>query len=288
MVSTSLTITTEEIMKKIAIILVAFACASFLTAADFTAQVVSVSGKVEVLNGNLWEKLSVGDTLKSGDTIQSGFRSSAVLKIKDSTVNVDALTRMTVEQLSENSQKDNVRVFVKTGGIKSDVQKTNGKKVGFTVRTPVATASVRGTEFSVQNTFNSTQVNTTRGKVAVWSGNNSERISSDENPANENSVDDENDKSEKNPQNESEHFDNSFENAPHGALTVSQGQGSEFGSGGNIGSQRNSAENSTNGDIGRGTSFQSDMERGMQKTDEIGKRERNSSSSLIVNVTVED
>lgn len=267
-------------MKKLSFIFAFLVCFSFLFAADFTAQVVSVSGKVEVLNGNLWKALSVGDNLKSGDTIQTGFRSSAVLKIKDSTVNVEALTRMTVEQLSENSEKDNVRVFVKTGGVKSDVQKSNSKKIGFTVRTPVATASVRGTEFSVENTFSSTRVNTTRGKVAVWSGKNSERVSSDINSAG--------DGNDKNEENESKNSDNSFENAPHGALTVAQGQGSEVGTGGNIGSQRMSAENETKGDIGRGMENPSNMGRGNQNMDDIGKRDRNLSSSLNVNVTVEN
>lgn len=268
----------KKLISFLAVVL--FACSIF--AADFTAQVISVSGKVEVLNGNSWKALSVGDNLKSGDTIQTGFRSNAVLKIKDSTVNVEALTRMTVEQLSENSEKDNVRVFVKTGGIKSDVQKSNGKKVGFTVRTPVATASVRGTEFSVENTFSATRVNTTRGKVAVWSGKNSEKISFDENSENG-----ENNKNEEKGQNKSENSDNSFEKTPHGALTVGQGQGSELGAGGNIGSQRMSAENETKGDIGRGMENPSNMGRENQNTD-VGKRDRSLSASLDVNISIEN
>lgn len=261
-------------MKKIAFIFAALACSSFLAAADFTAQVVSVSGKVEVLNGNSWKTLAAGDTLKSGDTVQTGFRSVAVLKIKDSTVNVAALTRMTVEQLSENSEKDNVRVFVKTGGVKSDVQKSSGKKVGFTVRTPVATASVRGTEFSVENTFDSTQVNTTRGKVAVWSGKNEKNDGLGQNaPSSE----------------------TSFEDAPHGALTVAQGQGSEFNAGGNVGSQRASAEKNAKGDVGRGTSTPSDLGRGPEQNghslENNGQQRGGSSSgssSLTVKVTFEN
>lgn len=276
--------------------LISFAAVALLScsifAADFTAQVVSVSGKVEVLNGNSWKTLAAGDTLKSGDTVQTGFRSGAVLKIKDSTVNVAALTRMTVEQLSENSEKDNVRVFVKTGGVKSDVQKSNGKKVGFTVRTPVATASVRGTEFSVENTFDSTQVNTTRGKVAVWSGKNSERVLSDENPSGgENEKNERNDERGQNAQ----ISETSFENAPHGALTVAQGQGSEFNAGGNVGSQRASAERSAKGDVGRGTSTPSDLGRGPEQNGrDFGNNGQqrggssSGSSSLTVNVTVEN
>lgn len=269
-------------MKKIAVLFAAFICSSFLFAADFTAKVVSVSGKVEVLKGNEWKTLAAGDSLKSGDTVQTGFRSSAVLNIKDSTVNVTALTRMTVEQLSETSEKDNVRVFVKTGGVSSNVQKSNGKKVGFTVRTPVATASVRGTEFSVENTFDATQVNTTRGKVAVWNGKNSENVSSDSTSSaaesNQNNDGDENNTNAS---------DSSFENAPHGALTVAQNQGTNLDFGGNVSSQRETAENGAHGDIGRGMGNPSDKNIA-QNLNSPNVNTIGTSASLIVNITVKE
>ncbi len=189
-------------MKKIvSFALVAFASVSFLFAADFSAQVVSVSGKAEVFAGSGWKAISAGDSLKSGDMIQTGFKSSVVIKAKESIINVSPLTRMTVEQLSEETEKDNVRVFVKAGGISSDVKKADSKKIGFTVRTPVATASVRGTEFSVRNKFNSTDVDTRRGSVAVWRERNSENVSHD--------------------------FEDSasFEKAPHGTVFVNANQG---------------------------------------------------------------
>lgn len=202
-------------MKKIVSLVFAFfVSASFLFAADFSAEVVSVSGKAEVLIDSGWKSISIGDSLKSGDMIQTGFKSSIVIKAKNSIINVSPLTRMTLEQLSENSDKDNVRLFVKAGGISSDVKKTDSKKIGFTVRTPVATASVRGTEFSVQNKFNSTDIDTSRGSVAVWRGRNSVDVSSDE----ETSV--------------------SYENSPHGAVFVKANQGVGLTSGKMITSQK--------------------------------------------------
>lgn len=252
------------------------ACAAF--SSDFTAQVVSVSGKAEVLSGTTWKALSAGDTLKNGDVVQTGFKSGAVLKIKESTINVASLTRMTVEQLSESQDKDNVRVFVKTGKVSSNVQKANGKKVGFTVRTPVATASVRGTEFSVENTFSATQVQTSRGKVAVWSGKNSENVSSGENGGGNSEQTQENAGNQEN-------LDSSFENAPHGALTVTQNQKTELGKSGNVVSQQKAAENSAT-NIGNGTSVQSDMGKSKRQNEpDVGTR--NSYASLSVNVSVE-
>ena len=254
-----------------------FAGAAF--SSDFTAQVVSVSGKAEVLNGDGWKPLSAGDTLKSGDIVQTGFKSGAVLKIKESTVNVAALTRMTVEQLSENQDKDDVRVFVKTGKVSSNVQKTNGKKVGFTVRTPVATASVRGTEFSVENTFSATQVQTKRGKVAVWSGKNSENVSSGEKGGNNS------EQTQKNGENQ-ENSKISFENAPHGALTVTQNQRTELGNSGNVRPQQKEAENSSK-NIGNGTSPQSGAGKS-KKQNEPDVSTRNSYASLSVNISIEN
>lgn len=204
-------------------------------AANFTAQVTEVSGKAEVLQGTEWKSLKIGDVLKNGDTIQTGFKSSLVLKVKDSIVNVSALTRMTVEQLSENPQKDNVRVFVKTGSISSDVKKSENKKLGFTVRTPVATASVRGTEFSVTNNFDSVGVNTTRGSVAVWNENNSESVEQNS------SGQDDADNSQSNDDGSKD-----YENAPHGSIFVNQNQGTSVSSNGNVSSQQKNASSNAN------------------------------------------
>ena len=219
-------------MKKIVLFIFSIFCsASFLFAAGFSAQVVSYSGKAEVLSGGTWKSLSVGDNLTNGDVIQTGFKSYITLKIKESTVNVEPLTRVTVENLSENSKKDNVRLFVNAGGVSSNVKKDGIKKVGFTVRTPVATASVRGTEFSVQNNFDSSKVETKRGSVAVWNGKNSVDVA------------DISDYSEENSDSVANINDDSFENAPHGALFVKQGQETSVNSG-NAVSLRNEAASS--------------------------------------------
>lgn len=207
-------------MKKIvAFVLFLFCSVSVLLAKDFSAQVSAFSGKAEVLSGGSWKPLAVGDTLKNGDMVQTGFKSSLTLKIKDSTVDVAALTRMTVEQLAENSGKDNVRLFVDAGGVSSSVKKTGLKKIGFTVRTPVATASVRGTEFSVQNNFDSVKVDTTQGSVAVWNGKNSVSVAEDSENADGNGSEENADAL-------------AFENAPHGAVFVKRGQSTSVTSGG--------------------------------------------------------
>lgn len=261
-------------MKKIILSLsfaLIFTFASF--AANFTAQVASVSGKAEVLNGTEWRILRVGDTLKNGDTIQTGFKSSIVLKVKDSVINVAALTRMTVEQLAENSQKDNVRVFVKTGSVTSEVNRTENKRIGFTVRTPVATASVRGTEFSVENTFNSVAVNTTHGSVALSRGTNSVDVAPESDGETESSESEQGDSAQA----------SGFESSPHGTVFVNQNQSAEVSTVGSISSPSASAASSTR--LEGATQSLSESER--QQENRPSATTKSTKASLTINISIE-
>lgn len=253
-----------------------------LFAENFSAQVLQVSGKAEVLNGTEWKVLSVGDSLKNGDTIQTGFKSSLVLKVKESTINVAPLTRMTVEQLSENPQKDDVRVFVKTGSVNSDVKKSANKKLGFTVRTPVATASVRGTEFSVENTFNSVAVNTSRGSVAVSRGTNSVQVAQ-ETDSSETVAEQEDSESQESESLSQNAQDSSFENSKHGTVFVNQNQSAEISSSGNISSPSQSAASSAR--LEGATQSLSESE--SQQENRSSSSSKNTKANLTVSIKIE-
>lgn len=148
----------NNIKNKTAFILLAFAAC--IPAAAFNATVLSVQGTAEVQDGSIWEEIVQGDELEEGSVISTGFKSSLVLKIKESTVTVGQLARVTIEELSESQASDNVCVYIDSGNIDASVGKESGKKVGFKIRSPVATASVRGTSFSV----------TSSGKLSVTDG----------------------------------------------------------------------------------------------------------------------
>ncbi|MCR4821835.1 MAG: FecR family protein [Treponema sp.] len=138
------------------------------------ATVVSTKGKAEVQKGTSWVPLKTGDSLDQGSVIQTGFKSEIILKIKESTVTVAPLSRITLKTLVEREgingaqAKDETSIYLDTGTLKSNVKKTADRRVGFTVRSPVATASVRGTEFSFGTKFKSTELSTSSGKVAFW------------------------------------------------------------------------------------------------------------------------
>ncbi len=113
------------------------------------AKVVSVSGKVEVQTSDgTWKALSEGDSISKGDVISTGFKSEAKFSIGDSVLSVGPLTRLTLEQLAANTNKDEARLFLTTGSVQADVNQTESKRIDFKVRSPAATASVRGTSFS--------------------------------------------------------------------------------------------------------------------------------------------
>ena len=126
-------------------LLILGSCFSFAVASTEVAIVNSVVGKVEVQVNESWIQVKNGDILSSGSVISTGFKSSAVLYIGESLIEVRALTRLTIEEIKEQNQNYNTTMFLDAGSIKADIKKSENKRVGFKVRTSVATASVRGT-----------------------------------------------------------------------------------------------------------------------------------------------
>lgn len=156
-------------MKKIVLFTVAF----FICSLGFSieAKVISVSGKAQVQKSGVWKNISVGDVLSKGNLIQTGFKSQVVFSIKsnneNSKITVNQLSRITIEQLMEDNSGDTTSVFVTTGSVKSEIKKTTDFRTNYTVRSPVATASVRGTELTLSNGFRCSSVATHQGNVAV-------------------------------------------------------------------------------------------------------------------------
>lgn len=114
------------------------------------ARVTYVKGKAEVLKSDTWVQLNVGDTVNNSDVISTGFQSEVKIEYGGSIMALGALTRITLENLSSSEKKDNVSVYLNTGAVRSKVTHTQEKRVAYKVKTPVAVASVRGTDFTVR------------------------------------------------------------------------------------------------------------------------------------------
>lgn len=121
----------------------------FCTAVLFAdnASVISTVGKVEVNRNNEWIPLKENAVVSEGEIISTGFKSEAIIRYKDSVMKMGPLTRITLEKLAASETKDDVSLFLNTGAVRSTVNHSENKRVSYTVRNPIAVASVRGTDF---------------------------------------------------------------------------------------------------------------------------------------------
>lgn len=150
--------------KKIICAAVFSAIATISFAEDAT--VVSVTGKVEVNRKDQWVALNANSKISEGEVISTGFNSEALIRYNGSVMRLGPLTRITLEKLATSEKKDDVSVYVSTGAVRSTVKHTENKRVTYTVRNPVAVASVRGTDFMFIGTGKTTCYN---GAVALMS-----------------------------------------------------------------------------------------------------------------------
>lgn len=127
------------------------------------AKVVSVKGKVEIQEAGMWVPVEKGDIIEKGTVISTGFNSELVVAVKNSTFTLGPLTRVTIENLVTKGNKDTTQIYIDSGSIAANVSNKGGRRTGFKVRSPVATASVRGTAFIVSS---SGKLTVTEGLVA--------------------------------------------------------------------------------------------------------------------------
>ncbi len=132
-------------MKKLILLFLGMLITGFVFADN--AIVASVKGKVEVNRNNTWIQVKPGDKIAESEMISTGFNSEAKIKYNDSVLYLAALTRVTLDTLISTSTTDKVNVYLNTGAVRSKVNHTENKRVSYTVRNPVAVASVRGTDF---------------------------------------------------------------------------------------------------------------------------------------------
>lgn len=149
-------------MKKILFALIV-AGLSLLTAKD--AAIESISGRVQISKGSGWITAKNGDVIPPGAVISTGFKSTCVLNTGDAEITVAQLTRLTLEELVEQNDTVSTTLFLNGGKINTSVSRERVRQ-DFTVRSPIATASVRGTSFN----FDGKNLEVLTGLVLVESG----------------------------------------------------------------------------------------------------------------------
>ena len=121
--------------------------------ASAVTRLSGLTGKVQVqLNSGAWFSVTGAQAVavKPGDKIHTGFKSSVTLTFPNgSTVTVGPMSLYLVQQLQYQNGQLKAVSSVKLGEVAATVNRLSGAASDFIVRTPTATASVRGTRFSV-------------------------------------------------------------------------------------------------------------------------------------------
>ena len=130
--------------------------------AQTEAVVKEVTGKVEVKDvGGTWRPAALGAKVAMGGSISTGFSSTALLDLGTSTLKVAPLTRMQLVDLVARQGSVSTSLFLKVGKVHAEVKSVEGVRQDFTLKSPQATAAVRGTEFD----FDGLTVNVVNGVV---------------------------------------------------------------------------------------------------------------------------
>ncbi|MCL2066482.1 MAG: FecR family protein [Treponema sp.] len=138
-------------MKSLAVLIIMLQTAAAAFAQNGEAFIRELTGTVGVKPPGAaeWTQAAAGDRIVKEASISTGFRSMAILVVGSSVITVQALTSLTLEEIINMSNTETVNLELRTGRIRTDVNPPAGVRTSFVVRTPMATASVRGTSFEL-------------------------------------------------------------------------------------------------------------------------------------------
>ncbi|MDP4000741.1 MAG: FecR family protein [bacterium] len=116
-----------------------------------TLKVLSVSEDVEIRKeGGGWEDANTNMRLEDGDEISTGPDSIITLQFPDGTImQVSELTQVRVGFLLSEGNAVRAEIQLKIGKVAAKVNPKKTSFTDFTIKSPIATASVRGTIFGV-------------------------------------------------------------------------------------------------------------------------------------------
>jgi hypothetical protein len=127
------------------------------------AELLELSGRVEIKppGSAAWIPAEEGMAVEKTAVISTGFKGAALLVLGNSTISIQPLTRLSLEEILERQGNEQVDVYLRTGRVRAEVRPPAGGKIEFTVRSPIATAAVRGTVFD----FDTVNLTVAEGRV---------------------------------------------------------------------------------------------------------------------------
>jgi hypothetical protein len=133
-----------------------------------TGYIQDLAGTVELKAPGtaVWSAAQRGARIYKDTAISTGFKSTALIVVGNSTILVRALSRMTLADLQSSQGNEEVLLDLQAGRIRTEVRPPVGNRTSFVVRGPTATASVRGTSFD----FDGVNLSVDEGSVHVTGG----------------------------------------------------------------------------------------------------------------------
>ena len=135
-------------MKKV-VLLTLLLTGIVLCAAAQTGVIRECTGEVELKPAGASASVPArpGDTVAIDTVVSTGFKSSAIIELGSSVIVVRPLTRLSLGEIQSVSGAETLNVNLRSGRVRVDVNPSAGTRANFTVQSPIATASVRGTSF---------------------------------------------------------------------------------------------------------------------------------------------
>jgi hypothetical protein len=148
-------------MKYVMCVLLVVTAGGFLYAQSAFFREVSGTVEVRAPGSPAWVKAAKGDAIGKDTIISTGFKSTASISLGNSTLTVRPLTRLSLEEIIQNQNGEQVNLYLQTGRVRAEVNPPSGGTVDFSVRSPSVTASVRGTSFD----FDTENIRVEEGRV---------------------------------------------------------------------------------------------------------------------------
>lgn len=134
-------------------------------------------GQVEVQRANAdYVPLQVRDAIKEKDIIRTGANSFATIQFGDK--GVVRIQENTVANFRMLFSNDQAEIYLNQGEVLSKIERLQ-KEERYTIKTPTAVASVRGTEFSAGYADGKSYVAVSTGKVSVGKKSSAEQSTED-------------------------------------------------------------------------------------------------------------
>ena len=145
--------------------------------------IADMTGTVELkpAGADVFTLAKTGDSIAMDTIVSTGFKSTATIKVGSAVIIARPLTRLTLAEITAAQGSEAINVNLQAGRIRVDVKPPAGTKTSFTVKSPHATASVRGTEFdqdtrSVQVREGTVAYQGTRGPIMLVPAGSETRV----------------------------------------------------------------------------------------------------------------